>query len=505
MATAQELFNRLLEQLKKSAKFGHAASLLAWDHKTYMPSGAADGRAEMIATVETECFKIFTSDTTGEIFESLSSPAADLNPSQKLLFERARAMYRRQKKIPADFFESFSLVKSRAQTVWVEAKHGSDFRMFQPYLEEIFIYVRQLTEIHGYQESPYDALLPDYEPGMTTQQLKKIMKGLEELKSLVRTLTQKSPRPNDTLLSGHFPEEKQKELCLMALEAVGYDMRTGRLDRSEHPFTITVGPDDTRLTTNFRAWTWIPALFAALHEAGHGMYDQGRDGMLRWFYQDSGYSLGIHESQSRLWENMVGRSLPFWKFFYPKLQSFFPYYSQIALADFYPAVNSVKASPIRTQADEVTYNLHIMLRFEIEEALLKRSLEVRDLPGFWNQKIKEYLNIVPKNDAEGVLQDIHWSGGMVGYFPTYMLGNLYAAQLYQAAQKDLPNLEQEFEKGRFGTLLSWLRERVHRFGLVEEAPKLIQRITGQEPSSRPWLEYIKTKFGQIYNLNFGAD
>jgi len=505
MPSAPELFQKLQEQLKKSSKFGHAASLLAWDHKTYMPPRGADGRAEMIAAVETECFKIFTSDASGKMFDDLAPQSGELNPQQRMFFERARAMYQRQKKIPADFFESFSLVKSKSQTVWVEAKQTSNFKLFRPHLEEIYNYVRQLAEFFGYQDSPYDALLPDYEPGMTTKQLKSIIKELEPLKTIVRRLTEGTHKPNEGILQGHFPEEQQERLSIWAIEAVGYDMNAGRLDRSEHPFTITVGPDDTRLTTNYRTWTWTPALFAALHEAGHGMYDQGKDGMLKWFYQDSGYSLGIHESQSRMWENMVGRSLSFWKFFYPKMQSTFPYYGQIILSDFYAAINAVKTSPVRTQADEVTYNLHIMLRFEIEEALLSKALEVKDLPAFWNQKMKEYLNITPANDAQGVLQDIHWSGGMVGYFPTYMLGNLYAAQLYEAAKKDIPTLDQEFEKGNFRVLLNWLREKVHRFGLVEEAPKLIQRVTGQAPSSRPWLTYIRDKFGQIYNVSLNGD
>ena len=505
MSNAQQLFQQLQEQLKKSAKFGYAASLMAWDHKTYMPDGGADGRAEALAAVETESFKIFTSDSTGEILDKLSAVSADLNSTQKLFYDRVKAMYGRQKKIPADFFESFSLIKSKAQSIWVLAKQASDFKLFQSSLEEIYSFVRQLAEIQGYQESPYDALLPDYEPGMTTKQLKKIIKELDQLKVIVKTILDKSPKPNEHLVYGYFPEEEQKKLCLLALQTVGYDLKTGRLDRSEHPFTITVGPDDVRLTTNFRGWNWTPSFFATLHEAGHGMYDQGKDKLLKWLYQDSGYSLGIHESQSRMWENMVGRSLSFWKFFYPKFQSSFPYYSQIPLPDFYAAINVVKASPIRTQADEVTYNLHIMLRFEIEEALLSKKLEVRDLPLYWNQKMKEYFNIIPKNDAEGVLQDIHWSGGMVGYFPTYMLGNLYAAQLFEAARKDVPALEKDFESGNFRSLLGWLREKVHRFGLVEEAPRLIQKVTGQEPSSKPWLEYIKNKFGQIYNITFNLD
>jgi carboxypeptidase Taq len=503
MPNSKQSFQQLQDHLKKSAKFGYAASLLAWDHKTYMPEGGSDGRAEMLAAVETESFKIFTSEKTGQLLADISSAPDGLTPGQKLMVKRAKGMYQRQKKIPADFFEHFSLVKSKAQSVWVEAKQSSNFKLFQPHLEEIYKYVRQLAEIQGYQDNPYDALLPDYEPGMTTAQLKAIIKELAGLKSIVKIIVEKGHKPDNALLFGHFPQEVQKEICLEALKAVGYNFKSGRLDRSEHPFTITVGPDDVRLTTNFKPWTWTPAFFASLHEAGHGMYDQGKDQTLKWFYQDSGYSLGIHESQSRMWENMIGRSLPFWNYFYPRLQKSLPYYSQVALPEFYRAINTVRPSLIRTQADEVTYNLHIMLRFEIEEALVRDDLQVKELPSVWNQKIKEYLSVVPQNHSEGVLQDIHWSGGMVGYFPTYLLGNLYSAQLFASAKKEMPDLESQFEQGRFESLLGWLREKIHPFGLVEEAPQLISRVTGQNPSSKPWLEYIRQKYEQIYEVSLG--
>lgn len=504
MPDTKELWQLLQDRLKKSAKFGYAASLLAWDQKAYLPSGGSDGRAEIMAAVETECFKIFTSPETGECLEKLSAGPDGLSPDQRMLVARALSMYQRQKKIPTDFFERFSLVKSKAQSVWVEAKQTSNFKLFQPHLEEIYKYVRELAGIYGYQENPYDALLPDYEPGMTARQLKIIIKELGELKIIVKTLIEKGRQPDKALLQGHFPIEVQKELCHVAAEAIGFDFNFGRLDRSEHPFTTTVGPDDVRLTTNFVVWSWTPAFFAALHEAGHGMYDQGKDESLKWFYQDSGYSLGIHESQSRMWENMIGRSLAFWKFFYPRLQKSFPFYTPVPLPDFYAAINAVRPSLIRTQADEVTYNLHIMIRLEIEESLLRGDLPVKDLPSFWNQKIKEYLNLVPKNDAEGVLQDIHWSGGMVGYFPTYMLGNLYSAQLFAAARIEIPQLENQIANGSFQPFLGWLREKVHRFGLIQEAPKLIQVVTGQAPSSRPWLEYIKDKFGKIYDVSLSG-
>ncbi|MCI0531811.1 MAG: carboxypeptidase M32, partial [candidate division Zixibacteria bacterium] len=427
MSGSNPHFEKLKDQLRSTARFGYAASLLAWDQRSYMPPAGTEARAEVTAAIETEAFTRFTSPLTGELCDKLST-GNGLGETERMLVSRVASMYDRQRKVPADFFENFSRTKAHSQSIWVKAKHASDFKMFQPHLEKIFKNVRELADIYGYKENPYDALLCDYEPGLTTKILKGVVEDLKPLKNIVKILTQ-AKQPDEKILSGHFPLSGQTELCMLGLKAVQYNLDSGRLDESEHPFTINVGPDDIRLTTNFKVWNWTPAFFATLHEAGHGLYEQGKDEVLKWFYQDLGYSLGIHESQSRMWENMVGRSLAFWKFFYPQLCRIFPYYREVPLKDFYAAINVVKPSPIRTAADEVTYNLHVMLRFELEEALLNKKLEVKDLPQAWNSKLKEYLGILPKNDGEGVLQDIHWSGGMVGYFPTYMLGNLYSAQM----------------------------------------------------------------------------
>jgi carboxypeptidase Taq len=344
--------------------------------------------------------------------------------------------------------------------------------------------------------------LPDYEPGLTTEQLRRIVDHLrKELVPFAHSLMEQPNKPDETLLQGHFPESSQRQLCLQILKAIGYDFNKGRLDTTAHPFTTSVGPDDVRVTTHFVIDKFAPALFATIHEGGHALYSQGKDALLKWLYLPRWYSLGIHESQSRMWENIVGRSLPFWKFFYPKLQSVFPHYRNIALEDFYRAINTVKLSPIRIYADEVTYNLHIVLRFEIEEALLRGEIEVKDLPELWNTKMQEYLGIVPENDAKGVLQDVHWSLGYFGYFPTYMLGNLYAAQLFAAAKREITNLEDEIAKGNLKVLLEWLRAKIHRFGLILEAPVLLKEVTGKGPTSEPWLDYIKEKFGKIYRVS----
>jgi carboxypeptidase Taq len=501
MDRAEKLFERLLERVKVAAEFDYAASLLAWDQQTKMPTEGAVGRAEIYAAVKTEGFRLFTSDEIGEVLKELEGAKERLDANKRAVVQRVSAIYQRAKAIPPDLFKAFSKLESKAYNVWVEARKKSDFKLFQPSLEKIVEFARQFAELYGYDKNPYDGLLPDYEPGLTTEELKGIVDNLRrELVPFVHKLIEQQDKPDETLLRGHFSEDLQRQLCMEVLKIIGYDFSKGRLDTTAHPFTVAVGPDDVRVTTHFFADKLDSAFFAVLHEGGHALYSQGKDVLLKWLYMDKGYSLGIHESQSRMWENMVGRSLPFWRFFYPKLQSVFPKFKEVALEDFYRAINVVKPSPIRIYADEVTYNLHIVLRFEIEELLLKGEVEVKELPELWNMKMQKYLGIIPKNDAEGVLQDVHWSLGYFGYFPTYMLGNLYAAQLFDAVKREILNLEDEIAKGNFKVLLEWLRAKLHPFGLVREAPELLREITGKGPTHKPWLEYVREKFGALYGL-----
>ena len=502
MSEARSLLEKLSELLKRASMFGYASSLLYWDQQTKMPTKEAMGRAEIYATVKAEWFKIFTSDEIGKILEKLVGRETELDLGGRALVRRIGNMYERAKAIPLDLFRAFSEAKSRAYTVWVEAKEKSDFKHFQPALEEMIGFMHKFADFYGYEKNPYDALLPGFEPGITSDDLKRVIQPLrEKLVPFVSLLTEQSNQPDETLLRGHFPEDLQRQLSLESLRLIGYNFNQGRLDTTVHPFTITIGADDTRVTTNFLPEELDSALFSTLHEGGHALYDQGRDSLLKWVYLDRGYSMGVHESQSRMFENMVGRSLSYWKFFYPKLQGFFPYFENIPLEDFYRSINVVKTSPIRIYADEVTYNLHIMFRFEIEEALIKGEIEVKDLPEIWNGKMQEYLGILPENDAKGVLQDVHWSLGYFGYFPSYMLGNLYAAQLFDTAKREIIDLEGEITKGNLKPLLTWLREKVHPFGLVREAPELLQEVTGEGPNPQHWLEYIKEKFGQIYGIS----
>jgi carboxypeptidase Taq len=501
MSESEKLLKKLLERVRVAARFYYAASLLEWDQQTKMPDGGADGRAEIFAAVKTEGFKLFTSDEIGEILKKLTRVEEKLDRKRQVLLKRMNAIYQRSKAISPDLFREFSEAKSKSYIIWVKARKKSDFRLFQPALEKIIQFERQFAELYGYERNPYDGLLPDYEPGLTTEDLRTIVNNLrKELVPFVCLLTEQSNEPDETLLQGNFPEDLQQQLCLQILKVIGYDFSRGRLDTTPHPFTVQVGPDDVRVTTSFVTGRLAPALFSTMHEGGHALYDQGKNPLLKWLCLDTGYSHGIHESQSRMWENIVGKSLHFWKFFYPKLQNVFPHFKGVALEDFYRAINTVSPSLIRIDADEVTYNLHIALRFEIEEALLRGELEVDNLPELWNAKMQEYLGIVPKNDAEGVLQDVHWSEGYFGYFPTYMLGNLYAAQLFTRAKREITNLEDEMAEGNLNILQEWLRAKVYDFGLIREAPELLQEATGKGLTSEFWLNYIKEKFRKIYGI-----
>jgi carboxypeptidase Taq len=498
----EKLFQELLERISVATRFDYASSLLDWDQQTHMPEGGAEGRSLIFAAVKTEGFKIFTSDEIGEILRRLNKAEERLTPEKLILVHRMSAIYERLRAIPADLFESFNVAKSKAYAVWKKAKKQSDFESFIPALEEIVELTQKFAERYGYKLKPYDALLPDFEPGLTTDELTKIIEPLRrELVPFVHLLTEQPEKPDESLLQGHFPQDLQEKVSREVLYLMNYDFDRGRLDPTVHPFTTSVGPDDVRVTTRFSPWRISHSIFPTMHEGGHALYEQGKDPLLKWLYLDKGISMGIHESQSRMWENMVGRSFAFWQFFYLKLMDIFPYYRNVAFNDFYRAINAVKPSLIRVNADEVTYNLHIMLRAELETGLIAGEIKVKELPEIWNAKMEEYLGVVPKNDAEGVLQDVHWSSGYFGYFPSYMLGNLYAAQLFATAKKEISNLEEQIAKGNLRVLLEWLRPKVHRFGLIYEAPQLLREVTGEGPNPQYWLKYVKEKFSPIYGLS----
>ena len=507
LKTVNDLTTRLLE----IQRINSAASLLSWDQETYMPAGGGEARAEQISTlqgiahqklVSPEIERLLASWLDPETGEIQDTPGETWDePSRSLLREVWRD-YSRAKKLPSDFVIKLSRECSLAQQVWAEAKENHAFSQFLPNLRTVLSLKREEAEYLGYRDSPYNALLDVYEPGSTIEALRPLFAQIKgRLVPLLKKIQQSPIQIDDSILFHTFDQARQLEFGRMVLIAMGYDFERGRLDLSAHPFTTSFHPTDVRVTTRVHEHDLQSCLFSCIHEGGHGLYDQGLDP--RYFGTPLGdsVSLGIHESQSRMWENCVGRSRSFWRFFYPMLQQTF--HHQLRSLDgeqFYAAINRVKPSLIRVEADELTYNLHIMLRFEIEQDLIEGRTRPEDLPGIWNQKMEEYLGIVPSNDAEGVLQDVHWSLGAFGYFPTYTLGNLYSVQFYEQAKLEIPHLEDEIAAGQLMVLQRWLGQKIHRWGRMFTPDHLSRRVTGKSLDPEPFLTYVEKKYGELYRL-----
>jgi carboxypeptidase Taq len=488
----------LKERLATISDVNAAMEALRWDQQTYMPEGGVPGRAEQIVTLSRLAHEMLVSDETGKLLRDAEDPAPGSEDSA--LLRLARRDYERATKLPARLVAELARTSALAQSAWELARAESDWSSFAPHLEKLMQLQRETTENLGYEDHPYDALLDLYEPGARKARLQGMFDELRaELVPMIRALP---PEDRSRPLYGKFDEAKQEEFGRSLISAFGYDWKRGRLDRVTHPFCISLGgPSDVRITTRFDPG-WLPtALFAILHEAGHGMYEQGVDPAYSRSPLSNGASMGLHESQSLLWENQVGRSRAFWSFYYPKLQAVFPEaLGKIELETFYEAVNESKPSEIRVEADELTYNLHILLRFELEIAQLEGGLTVSELPAAWDAKMEEYLGVTPENHAKGVLQDVHWATGLVGYFPTYTIGSVLSAQFFEAATKAHPEIPEMIGRGEFGTLLGWLRENVYRHGRRYDPDEVVERATGRPLDTAPYLRYLKGKFGELYGL-----
>lgn len=499
----EQKLNQLKQCLYEVADLVGAQSVLGWDQQTYMPAGGAETRGEQLSTLARITHERFTSDEMGELLSDLAPYADQLEPDSddaRLIKVTARD-YEKQCKIPAEWVSYFASLTTIAQETWVKARQDSNFKAFQPQLEEI---VRMRQEYAGFfapSEHVYDPLLDDYEPGLTTGEVFDIFDRIRPMQvDLIKRIGEK-PEINDSFVHVSLDEQKQWDFGVEVITRFGYDWQRGRQDKAAHPFTTSFGDGDVRITTRFIPESGVSGLFSTMHECGHALYEQGLSRNLRRTLLMNGASMGIHESQSRMWENLVGRSLEFWEYFYPHFQALFPEtYSSVSLDDFYRGINKVKPSLVRVEADEATYNLHIMLRFDLEVALMEGKLAVKDLPEAWNSKTRDYLGLTPPDDASGVLQDIHWAGGMFGYFPTYALGNLISAQLWEKIEADIPMLPASICKGEFEPLLTWLHEKVHVHGAKFDPQDMIQRVTGAKISPEPYLRYLTRKFSDIYQL-----
>ena len=499
----EEKLNSLKSKLKDVTNLQNASALLGWDQQTYMPPGGAAARAEQLATLDKLAHQLFTTDEIGSLLADLAGVGFDYDSDEAALLRVAQREYDLARKLPPALVEEMSRTFSLAQQIWQKARADQDFCQFQDILTKIVALNIQVAEAYGYDDNIYDALLDQFEPGMKTVEVETVFNELKaELVPLVQAIVANQDAVDDSPLRQNYDEAAQWDFGLIPLQAIGYDLERGRQDKSAHPFTISFSVNDVRITTRVKEDTFPSSLFGTLHEAGHGMYEQGSDSALDGTLLAGGTSLGVHESQSRLWENVLGRGRPFWQFYYPQLQTTFPQQlGQVSREQFYRAINKVEPSLIRVEADEVTYNLHIFLRFELEQDLLSGRLSVADLPAAWNAKMETYLGLTPPNDAMGVLQDIHWSGGMMGYFPTYTLGNVLSLQFYSQTLKDIPDLPEQYARGEFGALLAWFRENIHRHGRKYTANELIRRVTGDDSiKAGPYLTYIKQKYSEIYEL-----
>jgi carboxypeptidase Taq len=504
--TPERAYGDLIQRMKEIAVLGNTAGILGWDQEVYMPPANAPYRAEQLSLLAGMCHHKFTDPQVGEWIaqaESSKSLTSDPLSDTAVNLREWRRSYDRSTKLPQKLVEEMTLVTSQAQVEWVKARQEDRFSRFQPWLDKIIPLCQEQAKCYGYQDHPYDALLEDYEPGLTTALLNKLFPPLKEnLSLLVSKITSSKRQPNLSILKRKCPIPAQREFCNRMAEAIGFDFAKGRIDVSAHPFTTGLGPWDTRITTRFEEENFENAFFSTLHEAGHGIYDQNLPSSEHYGTpRASAVSLGIHESQSRLWENLVGRSLAFWEFFYPELKKTFPgTFDDVPLKDFHFAINHSAPSFIRTESDEVTYNLHICLRYDIEVAMIGGTLNTSDVPAAWNESMKKYLGLTPPSDAAGCLQDVHWSHGSFGYFPTYTLGNLYSAQFFAAAEKEVGPFKDNFSKGDFKLLRKWLNEKIHSQGQKYRAHALCQVITGQEPNSGFFLDYLGKKFGGLYGF-----
>ncbi len=500
--TSKQAYDWLVEWAREIFLLNSSSSLLYWDQRTFIPVKAHEHRSRQLALLAGLVHERAVDPRIGEALSQLEASPLESGeyPDAEANVREWRRDYDRVVKIPQDLAVELVRTSSLAETAWEQARPANDWAGFKPHLQRMLELKREEAEAVGYEKEPYDALLDSYEPGETAASLEPLFATLRPaLSGLLERIVGSGRRPDMSVVRGEFDLKQQKIFSEQASKAIGFDYGAGRLDETAHPFTIELGPGDTRITTRYEKDGFLDAFFSTIHETGHALYEQGLPANAWGLPKGEAVSLGVHESQSRLWENMVARSRGFWTFFLPKLQNMFPVLKAADLDSYCFAVNQVVPGMIRTESDEVTYNLHILLRFELELALMRQELRVDDLPDAWNAKMKDLLGICPENHAQGVLQDVHWSAGLFGYFPTYTLGNLYAAQLYEAASTALGDLEASFAEGDFSLLLDWLRASIHSHGRSMHPRELIRAATGADPDPQPLIAYLESKYGAYYD------
>lgn len=491
---------------RRAATLGSVAQLLGWDQETYMPPAGAGSRADQASMLAEIVHARSTDARVGDLIAKCEADTDLMSDGATAAnIREMRRDFDKATKLPSALVAELAETGSKSQHVWKEARAKNDFAMFRPWLEKMVVLAKRKAECYGVPKGGelYDALLDEYEPAARSAEIQAVFEPLrDKLSALVGELTTSGKAPDDAPRRLQIPHDRQHTLGLEVLKAYCFDLNAGRLDVTTHPFCSGIATGDTRLTTRYRESCWTDALFGTMHECGHGLYEQGLP-KSEHFGEPlaDDISLGIHESQSRMWENFVGRGLPFWEWAMPVVKKTFgDPFSSFSLDEVYASVNAVEPSLIRVEADEATYNLHIMLRFELERAIISGDLAVEDIPGEWNTRFEDYLGIKVPDDARGCLQDVHWSFGLMGYFPTYALGNLYAAQFWEKINADIPDLADRFRAGDFGTLLGWLRKNIHEHGKRFKAGELCERVTGKPLEAAPLLRHLEGKLRPVYGL-----
>ncbi len=499
MADLNAAYAQFVDTLRRHADIAAALRLLEWDQETFMPAGAAEGRARQIGTVAAVLHAQQTDPRFLDLVDALAADESLLSSEQAVDVRETKWRLDRARALDARLVQQRAALHAQGHTTWQVARERNDFGLLAPLLARIVDVERRVAAAIGPDRDPYDVLLEEYEPGASTAQIATafaaLRAGLQPLFERLRARLTRAPLGSDALC-GDFPIESQRRWNHLLAERLGFDFRRGRLDEAVHPFSTTIGPD-VRITTRYDPHDLRYALFSTVHETGHALYEQGLEPELRGTPRGEACSLAVHESQSRFWENQVARSFGFWQALLPRAAGLFPSLNGRSLDAVVLAVNEARPSLIRTEADELTYNLHILMRFELERALVSGSLPVPDLPAAWREAMQTYLGIVPNTDHEGVLQDVHWASGAIGYFPTYTLGNIYAAQLAAAAERTLGALDELLARGEFRALLDWLRGHVHRWGQTYRASELIERASGRPPDPAPLLDHLARKMDYL--------
>lgn len=499
MKTLQELEEEFKELLKDQDAYREALALVEWDLRTKIPEKGAEQRAEVIGFLSQKMHQLVTSDQMKLLIDQLKGKTTN-DILQKSL-EESEEDYKRSSKIPNAEYKAYITLRSKSESVWQKAREDNNFSLLQPYLEELVSYNKKFAQYWGYENNKYDGLLNLYEPGMTTKVLDDVFSQVRTgLTDLVKRIREAKVQPDANLLTHYFPKEDQNKFSLEVLKKMGYDFDAGRLDETIHPFAIGINQNDVRVTTRYDENDFRMAVFGTIHEGGHALYEQNIAASLAQTPMSDGTSMGIHESQSLFWENFIGRSESFWKEHFEMFKNYAPAaFHTLDFSDFFAAINEVKASYIRIEADELTYCLHIMIRYELEKALIDGDLAVKDLPEAWNQKMEDYLGIRPSSDQEGVLQDIHWSAGDFGYFPSYALGYMYAAQFTNQLSKEM-DIDKIIDSGDFSQIKDWLTLHIHQHGKMKKPLEIIKDVTNEPLNAQYLLDYLTEKYTKIYQL-----